>query len=293
MQYLMVLLSVVGLVVQFLLTKVWQQRMGTGLRIGIVYNLLIGLFGAMAVFAIGGFHWEFTGYSFIMAVLTAFLSGAYTLVGIPLISRCGVSVYTLFLMLGGMVPPYLYGLLFLRETFSIWRTVGLFLIAAALILVSGNSQNGQMGKREMVLCLLVFLLNGLLSIASKAHQIETVHATVSASGFVMLGNLAKVLVTGTALLFVRRPVKEEPSVRRAAATPMLALAAVTATVSAVSYMLQLLGAAALPATVLYPLVTGGSIALTAVAGRVFFHEKLTPRLVGAIGLCCVATLLFI
>ncbi len=294
MHYVMVLLSVVGLAAQFSLTKVWQQRMGTGMRMGMVYNMLLGLFGAVIMFAIGGFRWEFTLYSFLMAALTSLATGAYTLAGIPLISRRGVSIYTLFLMLGGMVPPYLYGLLFLNETFSVWRTIGLLLIAAALVLVSGGT-NGRMEKTDIVLCLLVFLLNGVVSIVSKVHQVETVHAVVSAGSFVLLGNLAKVLVTGAAVPFIRRDGEPagERTARRSAILPMLVLAAVTAAISALAYMLQLMGASALPATVLYPLVTGGTIVLTALAGRVFFREKLTPRLLTAIGLCCAATLLFL
>lgn len=288
----MVLLSVVGLAAQFSLTKVWQQRMGTGMRMGMVYNMLLGLCGAVIMFAVGGFRWEFTLYSFLMAALTSLATGAYTLAGIPLISRRGVSVYTLFLMLGGMVPPYLYGLLFLNETFSVWRTLGLLLIAAALVLVSGGA-NGRMEKTDIVLCLLVFLLNGVVSIVSKVHQVETVHAVVSAGSFVLLGNLAKVLVTGAAVPFIRREGEPARTARRSAILPMLALAAVTAAISALAYMLQLMGAAALPATVLYPLVTGGTIVLTALAGRAFFREKLTPRLLTAIGLCCAATLLFL
>ena len=44
-----------------------------------------------------------------------------------------------------------------------------------------------------------------------------------------------------------------------------------------SYLLQLIGAEHLPATVLYPMVTGGTIIFTAVAGRVFFKEKISKK----------------
>ena len=60
-----------------------------------------------------------------------------------------------------------------------------------------------------------------------------------------------------------------------------------------SYMLQLMGASNLPATVLYPLVTGGSVILSAIAGLVVYKEKLNFRQWLGIALCFAGTLLFL
>ena len=56
---------------------------------------------------------------------------------------------------------------------------------------------------------------------------------------------------------------------------------------------QLIGAANVPASVLYPLVTGGSVVLSAVAGLLFFKEK--PDKISGIGLLLsfAATFLFL
>ena len=69
--------------------------------------------------------------------------------------------------------------------------------------------------------------------------------------------------------------------------------AVLITAIGISYLLQLTGAAELPATVLYPMVTGGSIIFSALSGRVFFKEKLSVYQLVSIGLCFVGTLLFL
>lgn len=61
----------------------------------------------------------------------------------------------------------------------------------------------------------------------------------------------------------------------------------------ISYMLQLIGAESLPASVLYPFITGGSIILTSFAGVAFFKEKLTIRQWMAVTACFVGTLLFL
>ncbi len=61
----------------------------------------------------------------------------------------------------------------------------------------------------------------------------------------------------------------------------------------ISYILQLIGAESLPASVLYPFITGGSIILTSFAGVAFFKEKLTIRQWMAVTACFVGTLLFL
>jgi multidrug transporter EmrE-like cation transporter len=66
-----------------------------------------------------------------------------------------------------------------------------------------------------------------------------------------------------------------------------------AAISGISYLLQLTGAKELPATVLYPMVTGGCIIFSALSGRIFFKEKLSTYQLVSIGLCFVGTLLFL
>ena len=67
----------------------------------------------------------------------------------------------------------------------------------------------------------------------------------------------------------------------------------SALVSGLSYFFQLVGAENLPATVLYPFVTGGSIAFTTLAGWLIFREKPSARLWFSVALCVAGTFLFL
>ena len=51
--------------------------------------------------------------------------------------------------------------------------------------------------------------------------------------------------------------------------------------------------AKLPATVLYPIITGGSIVMTSLAGVVVFKEKLSVRQWVSVVLCLMGTCLFL
>lgn len=58
-------------------------------------------------------------------------------------------------------------------------------------------------------------------------------------------------------------------------------------------MMQLIGASSLPASVMFPIVTGGTVILSSVAGSVVFREKLSSKQWAGIVLCFIGTVLFL
>jgi multidrug transporter EmrE-like cation transporter len=64
-------------------------------------------------------------------------------------------------------------------------------------------------------------------------------------------------------------------------------------ISNASYFLQLEGAKGLPASVLYPMITGGSVVLSGIFALVFFGEKLSKREWISIALCLAGTCMFL
>lgn len=67
----------------------------------------------------------------------------------------------------------------------------------------------------------------------------------------------------------------------------------SAAIGGTSYFLQLYGAKSLPATLLYPFITGGSIVFSTMIGTVMFKEKISGKLLISVVLCFVGTILFI
>lgn len=129
------------------------------------------------------------------------------------------------------------------------------------------------------------MLNGFVSVVSKEHQINP-HA-VSATDFVILTNLIKAVVCTAILPFV----KGEKST---GFSPKLLLYIIPgAVLSGVSYMFQLIGAVNLPATVLYPIMTGGTIIFSTISGIVIFKEKVGKRTALGIALCFIGTCMFL
>ena len=290
--YLMVTAAVLLLAVDFSLQKLYQKRMGTAFTTGLVFNVLIGLFTAVIFFFINGCRLHFSLFSILMAAAMSSLCILYSLIGFRILKTGNMAFYTLALMSGGMTIPYVYGLLFLHEDFSFLRLVGLILILVAV--VSSNMAEGKIDGKLILYCAAVFILNGFVSVVSKLHQIDLTHSPVSANEFVIYAGIMKVILSGLTLLLFRAFSKDAaPEKPSSASKTVLLITIASAFVSGLSYMLQLLGASRLPASVLYPFITGGSIVLSTVAGMLFFKEKVSKKLILSVILCFVGTCLFL
>ena len=310
--YLIILLSVIGLAATFIITKIYQNRTNTELRVSVLYNIMSGLCTAIVFYCFNGFTVHITPFSAMMAVIMTLFSGTYVILGFKLISMGHVSTYTLFLMLGGMMLPYFFGLGFLNEEFSVFRLIGLLLMIVSIVLTGMHDPKSQVHsaqsesnppsrkkhKKYLFLCISVFLLNGCVNIIAKAHQLPQYNEiAVTAQEFVMLTALAKAIIFSLLYYYLcwrdhKKPLDHRPA--RANFTLLVFLLIIAgALVDGLSCLGQLTSAAHLPATVLFPLVTGGSVILTALAGRLFFHEKPTKKALIGIILCFVATLFFL
>lgn len=288
MDYMMLVLAAVLLAVDFLIAGLYQKGEGHSPEKVFRFNFFIGLFSVIIFFFINGCRIEFTWFSALLALVMTSLAILYTLVGFRILAAGNTAYYSFFLMTGGMTVPYLWGLFFLGEDFSWLRLAGLLLIiGSALVIYADKSR---LSPKIMALCGVIFLLNGFVSVISKEHQISG--QAVSASGYVILTAMVKVLLCGGLLLAFRLKKKKEATREKIRPRALLLLAA-SALVSGLSYLLQLNGAADLPATVLYPIITGGSIVFTAAAGWIFLKEKPTKQLMIGVAVCFAGTCLFL
>ena len=263
--YILQIISTVLLALNFAVTKAYQQKEGTSLEKGLQFNIVLGLFSAVFFWALNGFRLECSAFSVLMASAFAVLKAAYTIIGFQIMSKGKIS--------------------FLNEPASLLRTTGLLVIAAALFII--NADGPKPGIKQILMCCAVFVLNGFVSVISKEHQINT--AAVSAMDFVVLTGIATAVLCSAALFFVKRKSGEKKDF--SFKPVMLILGA--ALLSGFSYLLQLIGAENLPSTVLYPIITGGSIIFTAFSGILFFKEKVTSRTMLGMGLCFLGTCMFL
>ena len=283
MSYIYVAIAVVLLAFEFACSKKYQALEGAQMVPGLRFNALTGLLSALTMLVISGFQPAWSPLSLILAIGQAACCIAYSLIGFRVLKMGGMALYTTFLMSGGMLLPYFVGVAFWNEQLSWLRIVGVVLILGAVIL--SNFTREKISKKLIALCCTVFVLNGFVSILSKYHQIK---APVDSTNFAMYAGAAKFLLCSLVLIFCRKAPSQFMQNRKS-----YLVIAVTAVVCGVSYLLQLMGAKDLPATVLYPMITGGCVVMSALAGMVFFKEKISKMQLISILLCLAGTLFFL
>lgn len=288
--YIMIIIADILLAANFVFQKKYQSTAGTTLKAGLMYNALTGAFSALMFLIINRFEIRISGYSLVMAAIFACVLMLYIFIGFRIMENGSMSLYTLFLMSGGMTVPYVWGVLFLNEELTILRTLGLLSIITAIII--SNSGNKKPDKKQLLFCVAVFFLNGISSVTSKMHQINPVSQTVTSPDFAFIVMMFKVIICSGVMLLYRKKLFSVKS-EKLPIKSVIWIVVLASLFDGLTYMLQLIGATKLPATVLYPFVTGGSVILTSLAGVIVFRERLSTRQKIAVAICFVGTLLFL
>lgn len=286
--YLLIIVADILLAMNFALQKMYQKKVGIGTYAGLFFNAASGLFTAIIFWGVNRFAISFSVYSLIMVFIWSGLVAIYMMIGFRILKSGNMSYYTLFLMTGGMVVPYIWGVLFLNEPLTLMRTIGIMLIILSMVIT--NLSGSKPDKKLIMLCAVIFFLNGFVSVVSKLHQVNTTYETIGTTDFVFWSGIMKFIICGLALLFFKRKNDDVGEVDVKAVLPIVFLSAV---VTGISSICQLKGAISIPATVLYPLVTGGTIILSSITGCIVFEEKLAVRQWISVGICFVGTCLFL
>ncbi len=303
--YGMLFLAVLFLAAQFAMNKLFQSKNGSGMETSLLYTAATGAAAALIFLVISGSRVKLTPFSLLCAVGIAALCLGYNLLGFRIFSLGSYAVFNLFLMAGGMILPFLYGMLFLGDADAmsaaavVCRSAGVLILVGAMALtgLAGKEGGGHDAKKRglfFALCAAVFCMNGFVSILSKLHQIADFAETVDGNSFVFLTNLLSGIGSGAALLILMKKGRKPALAEGYAVRTFLLTAGFCALCSGLSYLLQLFVAASpLPASVQYPMLTGGSIVLSALAGRVLFGEKPSKPALAGILAAFAATFLFL
>jgi len=280
-------LAVVCFTAQFAFTKVYESSVKQTMTTSLVMLVVTSLIGTILYLFIGGFQVRFTWFSFFWAIGFALVMIPYYMVGIKVLSLGSLTIYSMFMMLGGMIVPFLYGIIWLQEDVSWGKIVGSLLLTICIIFqaVWQNQSTGEVKKASkksgslfFILCLIVFFLNGMTGVIAKAHQIGK--DPVDEISFTVISCALTAMISGILLLCsgIRGDktgkIEEIKTVsKRKSFLAMSAIGAATYT----GNFLHLKAASNVPASVQFPLVSGGVIVLSAMVSAFIFKEKISKK----------------
>ena len=294
-EYLYLVGAVICIGGQFSLSKLYQAKVGNSFFSSTLFTCVASAIGCLLLFAACGFKVAFNGFSVLLAGLQALCVALYTILGMRMMSVGSVAVYTMFIMMGGMVIPFFYGVIFLEEQITVWKIVGIVLLVVSLLLPV-MKKGGQRSKNQALLIILgviIFVLNGFVGVFTKMHQIS--YKAIPTMQFSFWQSGVATIIT-MLVLFAYVPIKKDRQFLKAETKKSLSLwwiALLYAAISRSGAVLQLFAAKTLEASILFPVTTGGTMFVSTVFGAIFFKEKVDVFLAIGLALAIASAVLFV
>jgi len=261
--YSLVFAATVLFALQFLFNQKFEAVRGSDLKPALEFTLYKNIVIVLLMLIISGFRIIITPFSIGLSAVYAVACILMTYFSLKAFAVANLSVYSVFSMLGGMLLPFLLGVGFYSEKLTLFKIVCCVLIVISVLL---NLKGGKQSKKAFMYYMAVFVLNGGVGVISTIHQNSDIPHTDS-TGFMFLSSLAGVIISGLWMLAKYRKI---PFIKGKA----LLYASGYGIFNGVGNWLLLISLIHLPASVQYPLVTGGVMVFSTVISMVR-KEKLT------------------
>ncbi len=249
MYYALIMLSVVMFGGCFALQDVFRKMRGSSLAVSMESACVGGIAGIVILLATNGFKVEYSHFTLIMGLIAAVNSVVLTYCGFKALDRINLSLYSLFLMLGGMVLPFLQGIFCYDEPFTLAKAVCVVFIVAALALTVTKGEN----KKGYIYYVAIFIMNGLSGVFTKLFN-ELPYEKTSEAGYSIWIAICTVAISGIVwLIYALKGNKDVAGFTLKAS----AVSAVNGAVNNVANYLLVIAIAFVDSSVQYPLITGG------------------------------------
>ena len=280
MYYLMIIVSALLFSLQFMLNDGYKRECGSTLVAALKFSLYTSLTGLIILLLINKFKLEVTLFSAIVALVYALVCVIFSYCSVKAFESANLSVYSVFSMIGGMVLPFAYGML-CGEEFKLSRLLCCVLIVAAIIFTADKSGEHKGGFKYYIA---IFTLNGLVGILSKYHQ-SNISLCVDSASFMMLTKIFTLAISAILLLCMKGKIFK-------ISLKALANCGVYSAINSIGNLMLLIALLHLPASVQYPLVTGGTM-FFALAISLVRKDKVTKRDILGTALAIVSTIIII
>lgn len=299
---------------QFMVTKAFEKNYGKTVRASLSFSLLYSLFAGVIFFIIklvsSGTVFNLNPFSLCMAFGLSLVNILSSAIGIKTLALGDIAVYSLFLMLGGMIVPFFAGIVFLKESVSVCNLIGVAIMIIALCLpVFFGKKNKNAGEVQTdgdtkkktsvffyVLCVFLFILNGLSSTLSKFNSVREGAALGAEFTFYTYGIQFVISLAAFALTTasgksdkMQNEEKQPVILFRPVA---IGCGAAFGAVNGTAFLMSSVAAEHVVAVAQYPLITGATILFSSLLAFLFYREKPTALQLVQIVISLAATILF-
>lgn len=277
MHYLMLVSAAVLFSLQFLFNQKFEEENGTSVSASMKFTLYSSLAAVIILLALNGFNVEVSGFSVLMAFMYGVIGILYNVVSIKALGHVNLSAFSVFAMLGGMLLPSVYGIIFCGEGASIFKVLCYVLMIVSVVLTI-NTKDGVGNK---LYYMGVFVLNGLVGVVSVIHQ-KGASCVDSISFLIIARFIATVLSFGWCLI-------SKINIKKISLSS-IGYSLGFAAFCGIGNLFVLIALKHISASVQYPIITGGVIVISTLIS-VLRKEKLTHKNICATAIAFVSTVL--
>ena len=299
---------------QFMVTKAFEKNYGKTVRASLSFSLLYSLFAGVIFFIIklvsSGTVFNLNPFSLCMAFGLSLVNILSSAIGIKTLALGDIAVYSLFLMLGGMIVPFFAGIVFLKESISVCNLIGVAILIIAHCLPvffgiktknAGEAQTDGDTKKKTsvflyVLCVFLFILNGLSSTLSKFKSVRGGAALGAEFTFYTYGIQFVISLAAFALTTASgksdKTQNEEKQPVILFRPVAIGCGAAFGAVNGTAFLMSSVAAEHVVAVAQYPLITGATILFSSLLAFLFYREKPTALQLVQIVISLAATILF-
>lgn len=227
---------------------------------------------------------QFTPFSLLCAGIHSFFLILFAVLNLKALSKVDLSKYSMFTMLGGMLVPFVAGILFFSEPLTWGKVLCCILVIAALYL---DSHSAKTDKKAILYLIAVFFVNGSFGVITTVHQ---------KSGMQVVGTLqymcmqaAFISIFGLIWLAVKRIKTKKLKIVKTKKVYISML--LYGLINNGAELILLVAIKHVQATVQYPIITGGviifSTLLSMLTGENKNYKSLIPVGIAFAGLLCL------
>lgn len=255
--FILLIIAAILFSAQFIFFQNFQKRKGIGFETTLIFQGYVATISFFILLILNRFQVRITPFSAVMALFYAVVIISFTYFGMRAFQSANLSVYSIFSMLGGMVLPLVFGIVFYDEKMTISKGVCCALIVISLLL---TLEKGKSIKKCWIYYIAIFILNGLMGVISKIHQSSRSIHTDSKS-FMMIVYLWVFIIC--LLWYLTKNIKITVLKRKE-----FALTFGYAMCNCIAELFCLIALTELPASVQYPMISGGVILFSVIVSAI-------------------------
>ena len=273
-----ILLVLIVLLMLFQSVAQKQYNIKTGNKGVYIFNAVFTLSAAIlfACLDSDGFHMEAAMVPYILGFAAAFGTAVlFTFLAI----REGSLSFTNLAAAYSLFIPTLYGLLFLDEPTSVYLYAGMALLACSIFFINSKKEENTFTVKWLVFALLAFVGNGMSS------TVQTMQQKRFDGNYKSEFMIAALLIVSSFFLALTL-IREKDSLKMCVKKGGILMVLDGVANGLVNFLVMTLVSRNMPASIMFPVISGGGIIFTTMVSVLFYKEKLTLK--QYIGLLCGA-----